>query len=181
MPRHFHREKAPATPPAAAPRPVLEMVQQPIFRVHYRRLEEYLAKVYRMEDFDFLRATGRRTGAGARVRRQPGALLPAARRRPPGRGDPCRAADPERESNPQRAVHRRLHPTRQVHNRHPARAGDHRPVPLSVAADRDAGIRRVPYLPACASRRQDVYTHCRRDRHPGACRAAATEMRPERA
>ena len=58
MPRHFHREKAPATPPAAAPRPVLEMVQLPIFRVHYRRLEEYLAKVYRMEDFDFLRATG---------------------------------------------------------------------------------------------------------------------------
>ena len=180
MPRHFHREKAPATPPAAAPRPVLEMVQLPIFRVHYRRLEEYLAKVYRMEDFDFLRATGPGPGLVPEYAVSP-ALPPrldAARQ-----AEAIRAgrADPERESNPQRAVHRRLHPTRQVHNRHPARAGDHRPVPLSVAADRDAGIRRVPYLPACASRRQDVYTHCRRDRHPGACRAAATEMRPERA
>ena len=147
MPRHFHREKAPATPPAAGPRPVLEMVQLPIFRVHYRRLEEYLAKVYRMEDFDFLRATGAGPGLVPEYAVSP--ALRRARRRPPGRRDPRRPADPERESDPQRAVHGWLHPARQVHHRHPARADDHRPVPRSVAADRDAGIRRVPYLPAC--------------------------------
>ncbi len=48
--------------PAAGPRPVLEMTQLPIFRVHYRRLEDYLAKVYRMEDFDFLLASGAAPG-----------------------------------------------------------------------------------------------------------------------
>lgn len=58
MPRHFHRERIPAKTPAAGPRPVLEMTQLPIFRVHYRRLEEYLEKVYRMEGFDFLLASG---------------------------------------------------------------------------------------------------------------------------
>ena len=58
MQRHFHHEQPPAKNPAAGPKPVLPMVQLAIFRVHYRRLEEYLAKVYRMEDFDFLRATG---------------------------------------------------------------------------------------------------------------------------
>jgi hypothetical protein len=57
MRRHFHREKPPAKLPAG-PKPILEMVQLPIFRVHYRRLEEYLAKVYRMEGFDFLLASG---------------------------------------------------------------------------------------------------------------------------
>ena len=62
MPRHFHRERIPAKTPAAGPKPVLEMVQLPIFRVHYRRLEEYLAKVYRMEDFDFLLASGAAPG-----------------------------------------------------------------------------------------------------------------------
>lgn len=58
MPRHFHRERTPAKITAASPRPVLEMTQLPIFRVHYRRLEEYLEKVYRMERFDFLLASG---------------------------------------------------------------------------------------------------------------------------
>ena len=58
MQHHFHREQPPAKTPAAGPKPVLPMVQLPIFRVHYRRLEDYLAKVYRMEGFDFLRATG---------------------------------------------------------------------------------------------------------------------------
>ena len=58
MQRHFHREQSPAKAPAADPKPALPMVQLPIFRVHYRRLEEYLAKVYRMDGFDFLRATG---------------------------------------------------------------------------------------------------------------------------
>jgi hypothetical protein len=38
------------------------MVQLPIFRVHYRRLEEYLVKVYRMEGFDFLLASGAAPG-----------------------------------------------------------------------------------------------------------------------
>lgn len=61
MQRHFHRERIPKTP-AAGPRPMLEMVQLPIFRVHYRRLEEYLAMVYRMEDFDFLLASGAAPG-----------------------------------------------------------------------------------------------------------------------
>jgi len=37
-------------------------MQLPIFRVHYRRLEEYLVKVYRMEDFDFLKASGTAPG-----------------------------------------------------------------------------------------------------------------------
>lgn len=32
------------------------MTQLPIFRVHYRRLEEHLAKVYRTGGFDFLLA-----------------------------------------------------------------------------------------------------------------------------
>ncbi|NUQ66544.1 MAG: hypothetical protein HUU20_29125, partial [Pirellulales bacterium] len=54
MQRHFHREPPPVKTPTAGPRPVLEMTQLPIFRVHYRRLEEYVAKVYRMEGFDFL-------------------------------------------------------------------------------------------------------------------------------
>jgi hypothetical protein len=62
MPRHFHRERMPAKTPAAGPKPVLEMVQLPIFRVHYRRLEEYLAQVYRMEGFDFLLASGAALG-----------------------------------------------------------------------------------------------------------------------
>jgi hypothetical protein len=62
MQRHFHREQPPAKTPAAGPKPLLEMVQLPIFRVHYRRLEEYLAKVYRMEGFDFLLASGAAPG-----------------------------------------------------------------------------------------------------------------------
>jgi hypothetical protein len=62
MQRHFHREQPPTKTPAAGPKPILEMVQLPIFRVHYRRLEEYLAKVYRMEGFDFLLASGAAPG-----------------------------------------------------------------------------------------------------------------------
>ncbi len=58
MQRHFHREQPPTKTPAAGPKPKLEMVQLPIFRVHYRRLEEYVARVYRMEGFDFLTASG---------------------------------------------------------------------------------------------------------------------------
>ena len=87
MPRHFHREKAPATPPAAAPRPVLEMVQLPIFRVHYRRLEEYLARVYRMEGFDFLLASGAAPGLVPEYAVSP--VLPPAE---DARGGPTRSA-----------------------------------------------------------------------------------------
>jgi len=62
MPRHFHHNQPPtktaATSQAIGPKPKLAMVQLPIFRVHYRRLEEYLAKVYQMEGFDFLKASG---------------------------------------------------------------------------------------------------------------------------
>ena len=63
MQRHFHRQQPPAKAPAAAdPKPILPMVQLPIFRVHYHRPEEYLVKVYCMEGFDFLRATGAEPG-----------------------------------------------------------------------------------------------------------------------
>lgn len=58
MQHHFHRERPPAKTPAAGSKPKMEMVQLPIFRVHYRRLEEYLAAVYRIEGFDFLLASG---------------------------------------------------------------------------------------------------------------------------
>jgi hypothetical protein len=62
MQRHFHREQPPAKTSPAGPKPKLEMVQLPIFRVHYRRLEKYLGAVYHMEGFDFLRAAGARPG-----------------------------------------------------------------------------------------------------------------------
>jgi len=39
-------------------KPKLKMVQLPIFRVHYRQLEEYLFQVYRMHEFDFILASG---------------------------------------------------------------------------------------------------------------------------
>ena len=180
MPRHFHREKAPATAPAAAPRPVLEMVQLPIFRVHYRRLEEYLARVYRMEGFDFLLASGAAPGLVPEYAVSP--TLPSAE-------DARRRADAIRAGRRTRDVPLILN-VLCLDGCIPAGKYiiDTRPEPaiidqyrLRVAADRDAGIRRVPCLPARPPRRQDVYTHCRRDRHPGACRAAATEMRPERA
>lgn len=82
MPRHFHRERTPAKTTAADPMPILQMTQLPIFRVHYRRLEEYLAKVYRMEGFDFLLASGAAPGLVPEYAVSP-ALPPAedARRR----------------------------------------------------------------------------------------------------
>lgn len=58
MQHHFHRQRRPTKALAPGPKPILEMTQLPIFRVHYRRLEQYLAKVYRMEEFDFLLAAG---------------------------------------------------------------------------------------------------------------------------
>lgn len=62
MQHHFHREPAPTKTLAVGPKPKLEMVQLPIFRVHYRRLEDYLVKVYRLTGFDFLEASGTAPG-----------------------------------------------------------------------------------------------------------------------
>ncbi len=78
MQRHFHREQPPAkTPaPAAGPKPRLEMVQLPIFRVHYRRLEDYLVTVYHMTEFDFLKASG--AGPGLVPEYGVSAVLPPA-------------------------------------------------------------------------------------------------------
>jgi hypothetical protein len=58
MQQHFHQERPPTKALASGPKPILEMVQLPIFRVRYRRLEEYLVNVYGMEGFDFLLASG---------------------------------------------------------------------------------------------------------------------------
>jgi hypothetical protein len=44
------------------PRPILPMIQLPIYRVKQRHLEAYLAKVYRMDGFDFLLAAGATPG-----------------------------------------------------------------------------------------------------------------------
>ena len=60
--QHFRRPP-PAQPPRTGPKPTLKMVQLPVFRVRQRHLEEYLMKVYRMEDFDFLLAAGCTAGA----------------------------------------------------------------------------------------------------------------------
>ena len=43
--------------PANKPKPRLKAQGIPIYRVHYRDLETYLYQVYRMKDFDFMRAT----------------------------------------------------------------------------------------------------------------------------
>ena len=59
--QHFRRPQ-PAQPPRTEPKPALEMLQLPVFRVR-RQPEEYLMQVYRMEDFDFLLAVGCTPGA----------------------------------------------------------------------------------------------------------------------
>jgi len=54
-----HHERRPSGPPRQnAPKPVLPMVQLPIYRVKQRHLEAFLARVYRMDGFDFLLAAG---------------------------------------------------------------------------------------------------------------------------
>ncbi len=95
MQHHFHREQPPARAPNAGPKPTLEMVQLPIFRVHYRRLEEYLAKVYRTEGFDFFLASGTTPG-----------LIPeyAVSRSLPLSGDSQRQADAIRAGRRSRNV-----------------------------------------------------------------------------
>ena len=60
--QHFRRPQ-PAQPPKTGPKPALKMVQLPVFRVRRQHLEEYLMRVYRMEDFDFLVAAGCTPGA----------------------------------------------------------------------------------------------------------------------
>ena len=47
--------------PVLDPKPKLKMLVLPVFRVKYRKLEEYIAAVYRFE-FDFLFATGQVAG-----------------------------------------------------------------------------------------------------------------------
>jgi hypothetical protein len=47
--------------PVPNPKPKLEMLVLPVFRVKYRKLEAYIASVYRFE-FDFLFATGQIAG-----------------------------------------------------------------------------------------------------------------------
>jgi hypothetical protein len=58
MNHHFHQNRPPARTPPAKDKPTLEMIHLPIFQVHYLALEEYLSRVYRIEDFDFLFASG---------------------------------------------------------------------------------------------------------------------------
>jgi len=74
--QHLHRPSQSKTPPTG-PKPKLAMVQLPLYRVHYRRLEDYLAKVYHMEGFNFLRATGISPGMVPEYTVSP-ALPPAA-------------------------------------------------------------------------------------------------------
>jgi hypothetical protein len=58
------------------PKPTLQMTQLPVYRVKQRHLEAYLAKVYRMDGFDFLLAAGATPGMCPEYRVSP-ALPPA--------------------------------------------------------------------------------------------------------
>jgi len=51
-------EPKPQAWPADKPKPKLPAITVPVYRVHYRALETYFAEVYRLRDYDFLRATG---------------------------------------------------------------------------------------------------------------------------
>ena len=58
-----HRQRPPASlPRQGSQKPVLPMVQLPIYRVKQRHLEAFLAMVYRMDGFDFLLAAGTTPG-----------------------------------------------------------------------------------------------------------------------
>ena len=57
-----HRQRLPISPRRSGQKPVLPMIQLPIYRVKQRHLEAYLASVYRMEGFDFLLAAGATSG-----------------------------------------------------------------------------------------------------------------------
>ena len=54
----MHRRQFTASPRQDGPKPVLPMVQLPIYRVRQRDLEADLGRVYRLEHFDFHEATG---------------------------------------------------------------------------------------------------------------------------
>jgi hypothetical protein len=71
MPRPYREQRT-----STSSKPTLEMVQLPIFRVHFRRLEEYLRQVYRMDGFNFLVASG--AAAGMVPEYNVGPDLPAA-------------------------------------------------------------------------------------------------------
>jgi hypothetical protein len=77
---HRNRPKPPQKPrtwPEGKPKPTLPMTQVPIFRIHYQALEEYLARVYHMQEYDFIRATGAVAGMTPEYTVQ--AQLPPAR------------------------------------------------------------------------------------------------------
>ena len=58
-----HRQRPPASlPRQGSQKPVLPMVQLPIYRVKRRHLETFLARVYRVDGFDFLLAAGATPG-----------------------------------------------------------------------------------------------------------------------
>ena len=57
-----HRRLPPSPPRQSSQKPVLPMIQLPIYRVKQRHLEAYLARVYRMDGFDFLLAAGATPG-----------------------------------------------------------------------------------------------------------------------
>ena len=177
MQHHFHREQPPAKAVAAGPKPVLPMVQLPIFRVHYRRLEEYLVKVYRMEGFDFLRATGAGPGAGAQSTPSSPALPPAV--------NAARQADAILRGRRTQNVSLILNvlcidgyipPGKYIIDTRPEPS----PIEQYRALLRQTG---TPESRECIAFRQarrsdKTFTRSRRrNRHPGTCRTAATEVR----
>ena len=104
--------------PQNGPKPTLPMVQLPVYRVKQRHLEAYLAKVYRMDGFDFVLATGATPGMCPEYLVSP-ALPPAIS----AQQEADRIRQGRRTRNvgldPQRALPGRLHPGRAVHHRHP--------------------------------------------------------------
>ena len=59
---HDSRQRPLTSPRQSGQKPVLPMIQLPIYRVKQRHLEVYVATVYRMDDFDFLMAAGATPG-----------------------------------------------------------------------------------------------------------------------
>ena len=59
---HDIRQRPLTSPRQSGQKPVLPMIQLPIYRVKQRHLEVYVATVYRMDDFDFLMAAGATPG-----------------------------------------------------------------------------------------------------------------------
>ena len=59
---HDSRQRPLTSPRQGGQKPVLPMIQLPIYRVKQRHLEVYVATVYRMDDFDFLMAAGATPG-----------------------------------------------------------------------------------------------------------------------